>query len=120
MFPKSRNHLRLKLHLFFTIWGIRKFRDSQPKSTKPATRKTKNNLKCSTSHLVSNEVSRKCKKPSGGTVVLVFVYDFKCRINRHQVNCRFFLKRFSVSFNLFVFLFLVTPCLAVAVQSGME
>ena len=31
-------------------------------------------------------------------------------------NCRFFLNRFPVCFNLFVLLSLVTPCLAVAVQ----
>ena len=30
--------------------------------------------------------------------------------------CRFFLNRFPVCFNLFVFLFLVTPCIVVAVQ----
>ena len=34
-------------------------------------------------------------------------------------NCRFFLNRFPVCLNLFVFLVLVTPCL-VAVQSCME
>ena len=35
---------------------------------------------------------------------------FKSRINRHQTpfNCRFFLNRFLVCFNLFVFLFLVS------------
>ena len=38
----------------------------------------------------------------------------KSRINR------FFLKRFPVSFNLFVLLFLVTPYLAVVVQPYME
>ena len=31
-------------------------------------------------------------------------------------NCRFFLKIFHVCFNLFVFIFLVTPCLVVAVS----
>ena len=35
-------------------------------------------------------------------------------------NCRLFLNRFFVCFNLFVFLFLVTPCLAVAIQLCME
>ena len=51
-----------------------------------------------------------------GSVVLVSGYGFKSRINRHL----FFLKRFSVCFNLFVALFLVTPCLAVVVQPCME
>ena len=37
-------------------------------STKPAAKKTKNNLKCSTSHLMFNEVSLK-SKPSDGSVV---------------------------------------------------
>ena len=31
-------------------------------------------------------------------------------------NCRFFLNRFPVCLNLFMFLFLVTPCLVVAFQ----
>ena len=35
-------------------------------------------------------------------------------------NRRFLLKRFPVCFNLFVLLFLVTPCLVVAVQPWME
>ena len=35
-------------------------------------------------------------------------------------NYRFFLNRFSVCFNLFVLLFLVTPHLVVAVQHCME
>ena len=33
------------------------------------------------------------------------------------INCRFFLKRFSVCFNHFMLLFLVIPCLVVAVHS---
>ena len=45
---------------------------------------------------------------------------FKPRINRHLFNCRFFLKRFPVCLNHFVFLFLVTPCLVVATQPSME
>ena len=45
---------------------------------------------------------------------------FKSRINRHLFNCRFFLSRFPVCSNLFVCLFLVTPCLALAVQPCME
>ena len=36
------------------------------------------------------------------------------------INCRFFLWRFPLCFNLFVLLFLVTPCLVVAVQPCME
>ena len=45
----------------------------------------------------------------------------KSRINRYLLEtCRFFLKRFLVCFNLFVLLFLVTPCLVVAAQSCME
>ena len=36
------------------------------------------------------------------------------------INYRFFVKRFLVCFNLFVLLFLVTPCLVVAIQSSME
>ena len=48
--------------------------------------------------------------------------DFKCRINI-AVDCRFFLKRFPgcfKAFNLFVALFLVTPCLVVAVKPCVE
>ena len=46
---------------------------------------------------------------------------FKSRINRQTpINCRFFLKRFPVCFNLFVLLFLATPCLVVCVQPCME
>ena len=40
---------------------------------------------------------------------------YMSRIRRHLFNCRFFLKRFPVCFNHFVLLFLVTPCLLVAV-----
>ena len=35
---------------------------------------------------------------------------------KSRINCRFFLNRFPVCFNLFVLLFLVSPCLVVAVQ----
>ena len=42
----------------------------------------------------------------------------KSRINIH-LNCRFFLNRFPIYFNLLVLLSLVTPCLAVAVQPCM-
>ena len=35
-------------------------------------------------------------------------------------NCRFFVKRFPVCFNIFVLLFLVTPCLVVALQLWIE
>ena len=66
--------------------GFEKFRDSQPKSSKPATGNPKNNLKCSISHLVSNEVSLKCNKLSDGSVVLVLGYGFKYRINRHLLT----------------------------------
>ena len=45
---------------------------------------------------------------------------FKVRINRHQLTVGFFQKRFPVYFNLFVLLFLVTPCFAVAIQPCME
>ena len=44
---------------------------------------------------------------------------FKSRI-KTSFNCRFFLNRFPVFFNYFVLLFLVTPCLIVAVQPCME
>ena len=44
------------------------------------------------------------------------LFGFKSRINRHLLTvCRFFLKRSHVCFNLFVLLFLVTPCLVAAV-----
>ena len=43
---------------------------------------------------------------------------FKSGINR-SFDCRFFLNRFPVSFNLFVLLFLITPCLEVAVMPCM-
>ena len=45
---------------------------------------------------------------------------FKSRITRHLLTVGFFLSRFPVCFNLFVLLFLATPCLAVAVQPCME
>ena len=45
---------------------------------------------------------------------------FKSRISRLSFNCRFFLNRFSVCFNLFVLPFLVTPCLIVAIQPCVE
>ena len=45
---------------------------------------------------------------------------FKVRINRHQLTVGYFQKRFPVCFNLFVLLFLVTPCFAVAIQPCME
>ena len=45
---------------------------------------------------------------------------FKSRISRHLFNCRFFLNRFPVCFNLFVLLILVPPCLAVSVTPCME
>ena len=44
---------------------------------------------------------------------------FKSRI-KTSFNCKFFLNRFPVFFNYFVLLFLVTPCLIVAVQPCME
>ena len=46
--------------------------------------------------------------------------DFTSSINRHLLTKGLFLKRFSVCFDLFVHLFLETPCLAVAVQPGIE
>ena len=46
--------------------------------------------------------------------------DLKSRINRHLLTVGFFLNRFPVCLNLFLFLFLVTPCLVVAVQPCME
>ena len=49
---------------------------------------------------------------------------FKSRIKRNleltSFNCRFFLNRFPLCSNLFVYLFLVTPCLVVASQPCME
>ena len=68
------------------LGAFEKFEVSQIKSTKPASRKTKINLKCSTSYIVSNEVSLKCKKPSDGSVVLVLGNGFKSRINRHLLT----------------------------------
>ena len=47
-------------------------------------------------------------------------YDLSGFKSRIKVNCRFFLIRFPVCFNLLVLLFLVTPCLAVTVQPCME
>ena len=47
-------------------------------------------------------------------------YDLKCRINRDLFYCRFFLNRFPVCCNLFVLVFLLTPCLVVTVQPCME
>ena len=48
--------------------------------------------------------------------------EFSVRITKitSRINCRFFLKIFSVYFNLFVLLFFVTPYLVVAVQPCME
>ena len=40
----------------------------------------------------------------------------KSKINRHLFNCRFFLNRFPVCFNLFVLFFLVTLYLIISVQ----
>ena len=45
---------------------------------------------------------------------------FQSRINRQPINCRFFLKRFLVCFNLFVLIVLVTSCLVVADRPCME
>ena len=42
-----------------------------------------------------------------------YLNGFKSRINRHP-------KRFPVGFSIFVLLFLVTPCLVVAVQPCMK
>ena len=44
---------------------------------------------------------------------------FKSRINRHRLTLGSFLTDFLVSFIFFVLLFLVTPCLVVAVQPCM-
>ena len=71
---------------FPAIGAFEKFRDFQPKSSKPATEKIKNNLMCSVSHLASNEVSLRCKKLSDDRVVLVLGYDFKSRIKRHLLT----------------------------------
>ena len=62
--------------------------------------------------------ARLCNSLSIECVPLTYnLNGFKSRINRQTpINCRFFLKRFSVCFNLFVLLFLVTPCLVVAVR----
>ena len=45
---------------------------------------------------------------------------FSLTYDLNTFNCRFFLKRFPVCCNLFVLLFLVTPCLVVAVQPFVE
>ena len=50
-------------------------------------------------------------------VVLVLGYCFKSGINRHLLTVGSFWRGFLYAFNLFVLLFLVTPCLSVAVQS---
>ena len=79
MLPKSR--------ISFSVFGaFEEFRESQLKSSIPATIKTKNNLKCSTSHLVSTEIYLKCRKPFDGLVVLVLENGFKSRINRHLLT----------------------------------
>ena len=54
---RSRSHARVKLHLFLVFETFEKFKDSEVMSTNPAARKTGNNLKYSTSRLISNEVS---------------------------------------------------------------
>ena len=51
---------------------------------------------------------------------LSLLYHLKSFSNRRLLYCRFFLKRFCVCFNLFVVLFLVTPCLVVAFQHCMK
>ena len=48
------------------------------------------------------------------------VNGFKSRINRYLLICMCLLERFPVCFYLFVLLFLVTPCLLVAVQPCIE
>ena len=95
---KSRNHLT---YICFSVFeAFEKFRNSEPKSIKPAVTKTKSNLKCSTSRLVSNEDSLKWKKPAHALVVLDVGYGFKSRIHVH--------------------LLAVTPCLAMIIQLYME
>ena len=79
MLPESK--------ISFSVFGaFVKFGESQLKSSIPATRKTKNNLKCSSSHLISTEVYLKCRKPSDGSVVLALEYGFKSGINRHLLT----------------------------------
>ena len=46
--------------------------------------------------------------------------DFKSRINRQLLTVGSVLNRFSVCFNFFMLLFLVTPCLVAVVQPCME
>ena len=46
----------------------------------------------------------------------IFGIVIRCRC----INCRFFLNRFPLCFNLFVLLFLVRVCLVVAIQPCME
>ena len=47
-----------KYYICFSVFEVfEKFEDSELMSTNPAARKTENNLKCSTSCFVSNEVS---------------------------------------------------------------
>ena len=49
-----------------------------------------------------------------------FDYAHNKTLTRASFNCRFYLNRFPVYFNLFVLLSLVTPCFVVAVQSCMQ
>ena len=62
-------------YIYISVFGaFEQFKQSGPKFTKPeAKNKTKKN-KCGDSHLLSDEVSIKCKKPSDGSVVLVLGY----------------------------------------------
>ena len=80
-FPSLETILGL-IYISFSVFGaFEKFVDSQLRSTKPATRKKNINLKFSTAHIASNEVSVKCKNPYDGSVVLVLDYGIKSIIN---------------------------------------
>ena len=77
------------MSLFQYLGHLKSSENAKPESTKPGTRKTKNNLKCSAFHLVSNKGFLKCKKSSDGPVVLVLGHDFKSRINRYPLTIGF-------------------------------
>ena len=72
---------------------------------------------------INSFFSRTPRLNSLATECFPLTYDlngFQSRINRQPINCRFFLKRFLVCFNLFVLIVLVTSCLVVANRPCME
>ena len=65
-------------------------------------------------------VSFLIKLDSGILPIECFPLTYNLNGFKSRINCSFFVKRFPTCFNFFVLLFLVTPCLLLAVQPYME